>query len=98
MGHPPRVCKHGNAALESVLDPEALKASKILLAAQRKEADTKAAKLRQQVQEVRSLQESELPGERDRIDHGLAQMSPQDIVARLIAAARVSVDNLRHLA
>ena len=81
-----------------MLDPEALKASKILLAAQRKDVETKAAKLRQRVQEVRSLQESELPSERDRIDHGLAQMSPKDIVSRLIADVGVSVDSLRHLA
>ena len=77
------VCKHGAAALNSVLDEEAMaqhQASVNRLRRQRQEAE-KQQKEREEQAKVQ--QEQDMPGERARIEYGLATLSDREIKQRL---------------
>ena len=79
----PSVCKHGNAALETVLDPKAVATHRAQLKAHLRNAEVAAAAAEQMRHQVQVEQDQELPGERDRIEHGLDQMKPEDVISQL---------------
>ena len=79
------VCKHAAAALDSVIDPGA--GTLLQAAAKKRKADLEA-QLR--------MQEAQLPGERERIEHGVATLGANEIV-RLIRERAGAVDGLRCL-
>ena len=73
------VCKHGKAALDSVIDTATQDKSN----AERKRA-VKAAKEAEQhqkyLEEQRTIQNRDMPGERERIEYGLSKRSDRIIV------------------
>ena len=89
------VCKHGKAALDSVIDTATQDKSN----AERKRA-VKAAKEAEQhqkyIEEQRTIQNRDMPGERERIEYGLSKRSDRDIV-NLIKGASKTVEGLEAL-
>ena len=92
-----RVCKHATAALESVIDDVAVamavKKGTARAAKLKKERAQRAAKL---VKE-RAAQDKALPGERERIEHGLRKLPAAEIIAHLQREIE-SLAGLRNLA
>lgn len=91
------VCKHGAAALESVEDPDAIVAAEAQAKRHKTEAAARAQKVKEERDEQRRLQDAQLPGERERIDHGLKHLSPLAVMKHLSLVAH-SVDGLRQRA
>lgn len=90
------VCKHGKAALDSVLDATAsakIKANKEAAVA---EARLKAEERKKYLIEQRQLQDREMPGERERIHYGLSKRSDEDI-AKLVKKAAMTMGGLKAL-
>ena len=79
------VCKHAAAALKSVEDPHAIA-----------EAESQAKRRKTEAAEQRQLQDTELPGERARIEYGLETLPAEEIVQHLSATVQ-SLDGLRKL-
>lgn len=89
-----RVCKHGAAALNSVIDAAASARLQETKDAAIVEQQQKARKDVIKLEEQRQTQDSLLPGERERLEHGLTSRQPADIVAILLNKIE-SVEGLR---
>ena len=81
-----RVCKHATAALDSVIDD-------VAVAMAVKKGTARAAKLKKE----RAAQDKALPGERERIEHGLRKLPAAEIIAHLQQEIE-SLAGLRNLA
>jgi hypothetical protein len=90
MGGKLCVCKHGAAALRTVLDP----AVKAEAEKQTKLREQQAAKEAAKLAAERVKQEKLLPGERARIEHGLTKREADDVV-KLLLSQICTVDGLR---
>lgn len=90
------VCKHARASLESVLDTAATAQIKAKQEAAAAEGRKKAEQHEKFLEEQRGLQESEMPGERERIEYGLSKRSDADI-AKLVKNASETVEGLKAL-
>jgi hypothetical protein len=90
------LCKHGAAALESVEDPDAIVAAEAQAKRHKTEAAARAQRVKEERDEQRRLQDVQLPGERERIDHGLKHLLPLAVMKHLSLVAH-SVDGLREL-
>ena len=91
------VCKHGKAALDSVIDTATQDKSN----AERKQRAAKAAhkgaeQHQKYLEEQRTIQNRDMPGERERIEYGLSKRSDRDIV-NLIKGASKTVEGLEAL-
>ena len=91
------VCKHGKAALDSVIDTATQDKSN----AERKQRAAKAAhkgaeQHQKYIEEQRTIQNRDMPGERERIEYGLSKRSDRDIV-NLIKGASKTVEGLEAL-
>ena len=91
------VCKHGKAALDSVIDTATQDKSN----AERKQRAPKAAhkgaeQHQKYLEEQRTIQNRDMPGERERIEYGLSKRSDRDIV-NLIKGASKTVEGLEAL-
>lgn len=84
------VCKHGAAALNSVLDPAVKAEEATQEATQRQLAAQQAATLAAE----RVKQDAEMPGERARIEQGLTKRKAKEVVAPLFARLR-TLEGLR---
>ena len=68
------VCKHGAEALRSVEDPDVVVAAKAQAKRQKTEAAIQAQRVKEEHDEQCRLQDAQLPGEREHIDHELKHL------------------------
>jgi hypothetical protein len=80
-------CKHVARCLRTVIDPEAE------VAVERAKSAKLAAEL-----EVKQAQDTELPGERERLQYALKKLSAGEVVEHLMSHMRSGVDELRAVA
>lgn len=91
------VCKHGAAALNSVLDEEAVARHQADLTRRQQQRSEAAARKREEEGRAREQQERDMPGERDRIEYGLKALSKSEIKKHLEASC-LTVEGLRAMA
>lgn len=92
------VCKHGAAALESVLDEEAAERHGDDMLLLRQERATEAERRRQEEERAAQEQERVMPGERARIEYGLSGALSDQEIKKCLNDACKSVEGLRALA
>jgi hypothetical protein len=92
------VCKHGAAALESVLDKaEAAKSLKREPKRRKTENLIRNARLKEEEESQCQAQEVEMPGERARLEYGIDALGSEQVVA-LIKKSMGTLEGLRTVA
>lgn len=91
------VCKHGTAALESVLDEEAIAQFQTNLIRLQRQREEKASKQKDLEEAAKAEQERTMPGERSRIEYGLKAMTHDEIQKHLEDSCK-TVEGLRCMA
>lgn len=84
------VCKHAKSSLDSVLDPSAI--AELTIKAEEAAAKAKAEAERRATceKEQRTLQDRDMPGERERIEYGLSKRSDAAIVSMIKEATKTA--------
>mmetsp|Transcript_43105 Transcript_43105/g.84703 ORF Transcript_43105/g.84703 Transcript_43105/m.84703 type:complete len:305 (+) Transcript_43105:111-1025(+) len=90
------VCKHAKSALDSAIDASAAENVQSQKKARAAEASRKRADRTAYLENQREQQEKKLPGERDRIEHGLSKRSTDEIM-NFLKESIATVDGLEAL-